>query len=40
MVEYALILAAIAVAAWATYHAMGNGIVNAVSNVVTDLTSA
>ena len=40
MVEYALILAAIAVAAFATYHAMCNGIVNAISSITIDLTSA
>lgn len=37
MTEYALILAAIAVAAFSTYAALGNRLVNLVSTVTTNL---
>ena len=37
MTEYALILAAIAVVAFATYQAMGNSISGLLNNVIADL---
>jgi Flp pilus assembly pilin Flp len=37
MTEYALILAAVAVVAFAVYDNLGNSISNMISNIVTDL---
>jgi Flp pilus assembly pilin Flp len=37
MTEYALIMAAIAVAAFAAYVALGKGIVNLIANVTSNL---
>jgi Flp pilus assembly pilin Flp len=37
MTEYALILSAIAVVAFATYNSLGNKIVNVVNGIITDL---
>ncbi len=40
MTEYALILAAVAVVVFATYHVMGQDIVNLLTKVSSSLTAA